>query len=305
VLEVTASCPPVGPALHRTTVAAEQFRHLDWVPGLLGGKALTYPGLHEHAVAAIRTLSGGLDGVIPRRRVFTHTGWREVDSRSVYLSQGGAIGDDGVVGGIEVRLPEQLRAFALPPPPSADDLVRAVRASLRLLDVASDAITVPVYAAIWRAPLGPASFFIHVAGETRAGKSVTAALAQTHWGPTFRWDHLPMSWESTANSLEALRFLLKDTLGVVDDLSDVGRLHAQAERVFRGQGNQAGRSRLKRDASLQAPRFPRGLTLSTGEDIPPGQSLRARFMAVKMGREDLNWARATDAQADAAAGRYA
>ena len=303
LLEVTAGFSDVKAA--RATVAADQFHRLDWVHGLLGGKALTYPDLREHAIAAIRTLSGGPEGVIPRRRVFTHTGWREVDGRSVYLSQGGAIGDDGVVGGIEVRLPEQLRAFALPPPPSEDDLVRAVRASLRLLDVASHAITVPVYAAIWRAPLGPASFSVHVAGETGTGKSVTAALAQAHWGAEFRYNHLPLSWESTSNSLEAILFHGKDVLVVVDDLSDVQRQHAQAERVFRGQGNQSGRSRMRRDSSLQPTRSPRGLAVSTGEDVPRGRSLRARFITVKMGPRDLVWAKIERAQEDAAAGRYA
>jgi hypothetical protein len=45
--------------------------------------------------------------------------------------------------------------------------------------------------------------------------------------------------------------------------------------------------------------------ISTGEDTPRGQSLRARLLVRELGPGDLGWAALTLAQADAGAGLYA
>ena len=123
--------------------------------------------------------------------------------------------------------------------------------------------------------------------------------------------HLPASWLSTGNALEGLAFQAKDVLLVVDDFaptgtaSDVQRYHREADRLLRGQGNQAGRGRMRPDGSLRPAKQSRGLILSTGEDIPRGQSLRARGLFLELGPNDLEWQRLSECQQDAASGRYA
>jgi hypothetical protein len=100
--------------------------------------------------------------------------------------------------------------------------------------------------------------------------------------------HLPGSWTSTDNSLEGLLFYGKDALIVVDDFAprggphEVERLHHRADRVLRAQGNNASRDRMRVDGSLRPGKPPRGLVLSTGEDIPKGQSLRARTLVIEI-----------------------
>ena len=85
---------------------------------------------------------------------------------------------------------------------------------------------------------------------------------------------LPASWSSTANALEAIAFAAKDALLTVDDFApsggqnDINRYHKEAERLFRGQGNSAGRLRMRADSSLRPEKAPRGMILATGEDIP-------------------------------------
>src|SRR5262249_57001791 len=97
---------------------------------------------------------------------------------------------------------------------------------------------------------------------------------------------LPASWSSTGNALEGLAFTAKDALLVVDDFcptgstGDVQRYHKEADRLFRGQGNRAGRQRMRADTTLRPDKPPRGLALSTGEDVPRGQSLRARLLVL-------------------------
>jgi hypothetical protein len=61
---------------------------------------------------------------------------------------------------------------------------------------------------------------------------------------------------------------------------------------------------MRADTSLRGQRPPRGLVLSTGEDVPRGQSLRARMLVIEVGPRDVDAGILTACQADAAAGSY-
>src|SRR5664279_4616679 len=93
-------------------------------------------------------------------------------------------------------------------------LVRAVRASLKLAELAPPLISFPLLAATYRAVLGDADFALHLAGETGAFKSELAALHQQHFGAGMDRLHLPGNWLSTGNALEMMAFHAKDTLFV-------------------------------------------------------------------------------------------
>ena len=212
---------------------------------------------------------------------------------------------------IEVVLPEPLSRYELPAPPSGSALVEAVRASIRMLDVAPLRVTVPLLAAPARAVLGGTDFSIHLVGPTGVTKTELAALVQQHWGAGMDARHLPGAWSSTANSLEGLAFSAKDAVFVIDDFAPVGsqhdvqRQHREADRLLRAQGNAAGRGRMRSDATIRPPKPPRGLIVSTGEDAPKGQSLRARMFILEVAPGDVDLKLLTQCQRDAQAGRYA
>src|SRR5262249_44034411 len=153
--------------------------------------------------------------------------------------------------------------------------------SLALLDLAPDRITVPLLGAAYRAALGPCDCAEHLSGPTGVGKTELVALAQQHYGASMDARHLPGSWASTGNALEGLAFAAADALLSVDDFApggtsaDVARMRREADRLLRAQGNRAGRQRMRADGTLRPAKPPRGLILSTGEDVPRGQSLRA------------------------------
>jgi hypothetical protein len=265
-------------------------------------------GPKDHLRAALQLLSGD----VPRRTVYEHLGWREVGDTWHYLHAGGAIGKDGLAAGVDVVPPAPLAGFDLPAPPQGDQLTAAVRASLGMLDgLAPDRIIVPLYAAIWRAVIGDTDFGVHLAGPTGVFKTELAALAQQHWGAGLDSRHLPGSWSSTANSLEGIAFAAKDAVLVVDDFApggsvhDVQRCHREADRLLRAQGNRSGRGRMRADGTLRPPRPPRGMVLSTGEDVPRGQSLRARLLIVEVSGGDVDVELLTACQEDAASGLYA
>jgi hypothetical protein len=84
------------------TIPAGQFPGMTWVSEHLGAGAVVYPGMgiRDHLRCAILMLSGEL----AERRVYAHTGWRQIDEVWVYLHAGGAIGPDGAVASVEVAL---------------------------------------------------------------------------------------------------------------------------------------------------------------------------------------------------------
>ncbi|GIU80896.1 MAG: hypothetical protein KatS3mg005_4134 [Bryobacteraceae bacterium] len=288
-------------------IGTKEFPAMDWTLEYLGSNAIVYPNLKDHTRTAMQELSREKSF----QYVYQHTGWTVLGDVHVYLHAGGAIGARGSVPGLMIDLDPQLARFRLPEPPSGDSLRHAVRASLWMLDVMPDRITFPLFAAIWRVPLGPVDVALHIAGRSGTGKSELAALAQQHFGAEFTRKNLPGSWDSTMNSLQALAFYAKDALLVVDDFvprgstSDIQRLHRDADRLIRSQGNQQGRGRMNADGSLRTPMWPRGLIVSTGEDIPRGASCRARMIVLEADPTDMHWELLTRCQADAQAGLYA
>ncbi|MGO9605457.1 MAG: bifunctional DNA primase/polymerase [Candidatus Binataceae bacterium] len=291
------------------TVPASQFAGMRWPTEHLGAQAVVYAGqgTADHTRAAIQLLSKNP----VRRMVYAHTGWRKIANGWVYLHADGAIGGEGTVEGVEVSLPPELAAFKLELPADSGASKRASAASLRLLDVGPDRITIPALGAVWRSILGGADFSNFLYGPTGVFKTELAALIQQHFGAGFDARHLPTSFTSTANTNEALAFTVKDAVLVVDELhppasgSQREAMHRDAPRLLRSQGNSAGRGRMRADGTLRPSRPPRGVLLATGEELPRGQSVHARLFTLEIQAGAIDVEKLTNCQAEAADGLYA
>jgi hypothetical protein len=298
-----------GTKLETLYVSAAEFSSMDWVTPRWGVRAIIAAGHGnaDHLREAIQWLSAGFDV----RRVFRHIGWQKWPEGWVYLHAGGGIGPEEAVSSVSVELHDPVSRFLLPPPPDDATLRERVRASLDLLGVAPDRITIPLLAAVYRAPLGDPNLTLFLTGPTGTGKTSLATLCQQHYGAGMNGNRLPAGWSSTANALEGLAFLVKDAVLVIDDYVphgtslDVARLGDKADRLIRGVANGQGRQRMRADGSLQPNRPPRSLIIGTGEGVPPGQSLRARMLVLELQRSDVNWDHLWACQQHAAAGGYA
>ena len=262
-----------------------------------GIPTIIYPGQQQHARAAIQSLSGK----VPQERIFAHLGWRKHSSDWLYLQAGGALGAGGRRGDVQVRLPAALECYAMRPPAEPAERVSAVRASLRLLSLAPDRINCPLLAAVYRAPFGNADFTLFLTGQTGSFKTTLAAVCQQHFGAEMDANRLPANFASTANALESLAFSAKDGLLVVDDFVPLGgpgdaALQSVAERLFRAAGKRQGRSRMGGNGRLRPSRPPRALVLATGEEVPRGESLRARLLIVELAPNDVNRATLNESQ---------
>lgn len=100
--------------------------------------------------------------------------------------------------------------------------------------------------------------------------------------------HLPASWRDTHNQLEKLLFLAKDLPLVIDDWAPgqdsakARELEVKAEYIVRAQGNRQGRGRMRADTSSRPNYVPRGLLITTGEQLPGGHSHTARIFTVEI-----------------------
>lgn len=283
-----------GEPLPKIRVPVEQFSAMGWVPQKWGLRAAVSAGLgaRDQLREAIQLLSpeAGL------RRVFTHTGWRKVDDRWVYLTSGGAVGMEG----IEVDLGAELTRYSLPTTPI--EPAEAMKLSLKLLRVAPLRITAPLFAGTFRAPLATArqlDVALWLEGKTGSLKSSLAACFQSHWGE-FERTTLPGDWRSTANLLEKHAFTLKDAMFVVDEyvpMLERREFEQKAARVIRAQGNLSGRGRLRSDLTTRPSFYPRGLIIGTGEEHPSGRSVLARTLVIELQRQDVNLERLSEIQA--------
>jgi hypothetical protein len=283
-------------ALGRVEVPAASFGAMNWVSDAWGlaSRITAGQGSKDHAREAIELLSDKAT----TRRMYAHTGWREMPGGELaYLHAGGAIGAEGV----EVELEPGLERYAMPDPGEAraEDLAAAVQISMGFLDLAPLRVTAPLLAAAYLAPLSeitPPDFALWLWGATGSYKSTLAALLLSHFG-RFSETSLPLSFESTSNALERSLFLLKDMLAVVDDWrpgvshGDAAAMDTKAQRLLRAVGNRQGRGRMTSDTTLRRSYAPRGVVMATAEALPEGpafESAAARSLSVNVSRGVLD-----------------
>lgn len=266
-------------------IDAAEFASFAWVLRSWGTVCVIYPGggIKDDLRAAIQ-----LSSAPEVKEVYGTMGWQEdAKGKPMYLHAGGAVKEKGNDAGITVQLPHELKMYNVHTGQPGCDLHEAFQTSLQILKLGPMDVTWPLWAAIFAPVMGPVNFAIHVTGKSGTYKSEIASLLQSHYGAGMDARHLPASWSSTANALEAQAFFAANALMVVDDFVPIGTSYqvkmyqTNADRLIRGQGNQAGRARLSDAANFKSAYYPRGLILSTGEDTPEGHSVRARMLILE------------------------
>ncbi|MER6351238.1 hypothetical protein ABT186_05150 [Streptomyces sp. NPDC001634] len=282
-----------------------------WAAQAIGASAVITPMSRDEAHVATAAQYLGNDKW-DTQTTYAHTGWRsDIDGNWRFLTASGALGADGLDTAVTVDLgTDQLNMYALPDPTAVEVevLVAAVRASVALLDVAPLNVTAPMLGAAYRAPLPllpeTSAFLVGTSGSL---KSAMSATVQQHYGRRLDAKHFPANWTFTGNALESLANQLANVLLIIDDYApqsadDPRRLAIAADRIFRGAANSAGRGRLRPDGTPRPARPPKAQLAATGEDVPPGESLRARLTITNADAIDV--VKLTEAQQRGAAGVY-
>ena len=210
------------------------FADVEWVKEKWGPRAAVYKGKEDHLHSAIRYLSKN----IQHRQIYTHIGWNKEDTwekrERIFVTANGLLGFDN---GAEIEIKGNLKRYSLPLKPQ--NTKKALAASLRFLDVAPLAVTVPIWAAMYLAPLNPLFPLDTISWLCGMGdeKSALAALALSHFGK-FTKGKLPATWDTEPERLEKMLYLAKDVPFVIDGFSpqntaESRRLEKKASKIVR------------------------------------------------------------------------
>jgi hypothetical protein len=299
----------MGARLVRFQVSSQGFDGLFWVPKHLGALAVVEGPSVKHLVAKAFKLESTKS--LREVHAYGHTGWIELDGRWVYLHAGGAIVGPGAPpfsGRVVLSGKLARRRFPEVPRNDPEQLKEAVRASFGLWDLAADEVAIPLMLGAYRAVLGEVDYSLHLAGPTGLGKTTLAHLAVAHFGANLG-DKDQTNFESTANSIEREAFQLKDQLLLLDDYLGTPEHQKILAFIARNAANNSGRGRLASDGTLRGDKPPRALVITTGEDLPVGESLMARILVIRVpegqGLDLSEGAPINDAQAAAREGVYA
>lgn len=284
-------------------IDATQFDGLGWVASQLPSSAIVYPGARRHVAAAIRACSGPVE----RRRVLTQTGWVRRDEQWVYADADGAIGADGRADGMSTLLHPALSDYRLPPEASDGDVYEGVHSSLALMGLADRDKLAPMLAGVYRSVLGSCGFSIYVVGRSNVYKTEVLSLAMRHLGVGLKPDRLTASWSSTAAGVASICAAAKDSIVAVDDLvsTNAAADAARADRILRDAANHVSRHRATSTGAAGPATQMQAMIMATGEELPPGQSLHTRLLAIELRPGDISPDALTRCQSDAESGRYA
>lgn len=291
-----------GAPLRAAKISLSDFLEKNsWAGQLWGAKAGIKPNREKDLRYVIQLMARE----ISTSTIYSHLGWREIKGSWVYLHAGGAIGPSSE--NVEVEISERLRQYSLPT--ETGDIKESLKASLNLLELGPKKIMYPLLALVYLAPLCDPlrqagiepSLLSYIWGVSGSKKSTLIALLLSHFG-SFEHTGLPASFRDTANSIEKLAFLAKDTVLAVDDLyparepKERAKLEGVLEHLSRNQGDRTGKGRMKADTSLREGLPPRGLALCSGEIMPLSGSSLARNFVHKLQKGDIDSKKLTQAQ---------
>lgn len=255
------------------------------IKGIVGPKLTISANGRSHLIPAIEWLTASKR--LEEKNEIARTGWLEIDDKLIYVTPGGTVGE--LPADYQVVLPQGLERYAIKD--GGDDSFKEGLEGLihGLLPAFENTLTVPMVAYALLPPMARfvpegTKFVMHLVGETGSLKTTTARILMSLYGDFA--NKPPMaSWRSTINSIEKLGFWLPDCLGMVDDYKPrIVKLWDFVDLIQRyADGND--RMRMARDTSIRRREAMRWWMLSTGEDVPQGESSAlARMISLRFKR---------------------
>lgn len=285
-----------GYPLPTVSVKADDFGGMGWVLRNWDFAANVMPGnTVKEQLRYVMTEVGNQSA--SRETVYTHTGWRKIGGKWVYLYPGGAIGTEG----IRVEMENALSRYGFDSELEEEPMVTMALAH-EFKDAMSPHVSIPLLGVAFLAPLREfleigghmPRFAVWLKGDSGVRKTTASALALSFYG-NFRYsDPMPASFHDTANSIRRKAFVLKDSLLVVDDfhpetnLQERRRMESLVQALSRAYGNGDSRGRMTSERKLEDAMPSRGLAIMSGEQAPDvGPSGATRFYMITVERGDI------------------
>lgn len=287
----------------RATILAADFANMQWLIPTFGPEWVVFAGgpTRDKVRQCIQQYSARMG--IQHIKVFQSSGIETDEIGRFYVMKSGGITGDGLRTDIETDFEGSLAAIDLPAPERGDGLREAALAELRILDVAPESVSGPLFAA---QPLAICSAFAPVDvvlmpyGRTGSGKSVLTAIIASRGGRYT--SHNLVSATGTAAAIGLLSFRFNNSILPLDDFNpdgdavQQGRHQGVIQAVIRQGGNVSGKPRMRRDGTLQQEYYARGVILLNGEDLPRGHSINGRLYGIEIGPGMIDWAVVSELQ---------
>ena len=258
-------------------IDGEAFRDERKCRGLVGASAGARAIIFSprHLPLAIQSLSNGFQ--VETR--YLSTGWQNVEGALTFLTPGAA----PELCDVEA----ECRRYSVRP----GDVAAGLDALLNgLLEAFSHAVTYPAVAHAFLAPLyrwirSAKRYALHLVGETGSLKTSYACALLGLYGPEFANEEPTEKWGSTWKKIEVLGHQAKDVLFLVDDYKPRYVRLGDFTQLIQNYSESRGRGRLNRDASIQGTKWIRGALITTGEDLPEGESsVMSRMLVLRLTR---------------------
>ncbi len=262
--------------------------------GFLPADFLIYPAGWQHLSTAIFELA--LDDGYIRDRAYASMGWAPGVHPPVYIlpGAGGGISAQGLDANYRLNetafedLPERMRLYGIGMRPitNEDDRTVALRALNALLSIAEPHIIVPLMVQVLAGPLSPYGMrrvppILHLLGPTGSFKTTMVTAALSLFG-LFDGQRVPESWISTQNALLRRLYEARHVTLLFDDYKS-GK--AEPVSLIQSYADGTSRSRMGTDQSNRVSLQPRGLLISTGEDVwEEHESTNARTITIRAER---------------------
>jgi|GEM_PF-1629675 len=295
-----------GSKLKSIRVAINDFNSMNWILEKWGGDARPSPGngLLPHLREAILMTAEGKEP----RVILGHTGWRKIGEQRVFAMPGNTIGSAGTevsLGGMEgpagTEDEGKMDGYRFPEDLSVVPAAEAMNCSLSFLNISRPEVTYPLWAIMYSAPLCEVikhDFILWYLAHTGARKSTIQAQALCHYGE-FDYDSLPISWLA-GSTLKGIKFslsILKNVVACIDNWAPGGSVHEQqqlenmAAKICHLVGDQAKQTKMDGPSMLAKTLRPRGAVISSGEQLPSGESNTARLFVVDVFPDDIDLAK--------------
>jgi hypothetical protein len=286
-LEVCLQDGRVLPTRIPSDESGEVGKLLAYIKSVAGPKVILEHNARNYLVTGVEKISAK---GISERTELARTGWVSFGEELAYLTPGGVIGT--LPEGYTVALPKEpkeLSYFCITD--GTDEQFQAGLDGLLdgFLNSFDKEITYPALAFALTPPaarwMGNHKFAMHFSGETGSLKTAAAKVLMGLYGAEFVEAPPLMNWRSTINAIEKTGFWLPDAMGLVDDYKPrIIKLWDFVELIQRyADGN--ARLRMDRSTKMRRREAMRMWMLSTGEDLPVGESsVLARMVALRFPR---------------------
>lgn len=283
-----------GKPLKPVMVPMAKFKSMDWALESWDVEANIMPG--NTVKDKLRwIMTEAASKAAKRKTVYSHCGWRKIDSKWAYLHQGGCIGADG----INVDMGNDLGDYTLSGQPEDMSVQDAAFTSYNMTICIPAYISVPLLGITYLAPLCefldqvlcPPSFVTALIGQHGTHKTSIASLFLNHFG-RFGIRGMPTNFTSTLNAVRRSAFAAKDALLLVDDyfpatsIQERRKMENIMQVISRTFGDKANRNRLNADLSMQKGMPARCIAMMTGETLPDvGASGQARMYVIELDKK--------------------